>query len=152
VSLIVLLDAGPLGLITNPRLSAEAEECNRWLEAASFKGVEVVIPEISDYEVRRELLRADKSSGIARLDGLKRTLRYLPISTPVMPQAAEFWVIARKCGRKTADDASLDAAVILAAQSVVEMREGNRVIIATTNVRHLELFSRAQHWRAIDQV
>jgi hypothetical protein len=69
-----------------------------------------------------------------------------------MLQAAEFWAVARKRGRKTADDASLDADVILAAQSIVEMREGNRVVIATTNVRHLELFSRAQHWRAIDQV
>jgi predicted nucleic acid-binding protein len=149
VSSVVLLDAGPLGLITNPRLAAEAEECNRWLEAVTFKGIEVVIPEISDYEVRRELLRADKTSGIARLDGLKRILRYVPITTPVMLPAAHFWAIARKRGRKTADDASLDADVILAAQSVVETREGREGIIATTNVRHLELFSRARHWRTI---
>src|SRR5713226_6777187 len=38
VSLIALLDAGPLGLITNPRLSEEAQACNGWLESAVYRG------------------------------------------------------------------------------------------------------------------
>jgi hypothetical protein len=33
MSLIVLLDAGPLGMITNPKTSAETEQCN-WREIA----------------------------------------------------------------------------------------------------------------------
>ncbi|MEX2261699.1 MAG: hypothetical protein WD696_07095 [Bryobacteraceae bacterium] len=43
-----------------------------------------MIPEIADYEVRRELLRAGKEKGLGRLDAL-------PITTPVMLKAAEFW-------------------------------------------------------------
>jgi hypothetical protein len=33
MSLVVLLDAGPLGLITNPRGSSETYQCNLWLES-----------------------------------------------------------------------------------------------------------------------
>ena len=35
---------------------------------------EVIIPEIADYEIRRELLRARKSRGIAKLDALAHWL------------------------------------------------------------------------------
>jgi len=56
----------------------------------------VVIPEIADYEVRRELLRAERTKGLARLDGLKGVLAFVPITTPAMLLAAEFWAAARK--------------------------------------------------------
>jgi len=36
-------------------------------------------PEIIDYEIRRELLRANKAAGIARLDHLKANVEYLPL-------------------------------------------------------------------------
>ena len=44
MSLIVLLDAGPLGMITNPKSSPENEACKNWLANLVAKGVEVVIP------------------------------------------------------------------------------------------------------------
>jgi len=56
----------------------------------------VPVPEISEYEVRRELLRAGKSRGLSRLDQLARDLGYLPIITEVMRLAARFWADARK--------------------------------------------------------
>ncbi len=56
-----MLDAGPLGMIANPRSSPESEECKSWLAELVYKGTQVV-------EVRRELLRADNTSGLARLD------------------------------------------------------------------------------------
>ena len=31
MSMVILLDAGPLGLITNPRASSETRNCNLWL-------------------------------------------------------------------------------------------------------------------------
>jgi hypothetical protein len=47
-------------------------------------GARVVVPEIADYEVRRELLRAGKSKGVAQLDALSQLLEYLPITTAAM--------------------------------------------------------------------
>jgi len=149
MSLIVLLDAGPLGMITNPKSSPENEACKNWLTSLAYKGAEVVVPEIADYEVRRELLRAGKERGIARLDALKSMLPYAPITTAAMLKAAEDWAIARKTGRQSADDASLDADMILAAQAVEFGRDGDETIIATTNIRHLALFSPARIWHEI---
>ena len=98
--------------------------------------------------MRRELLRADKFRGLERLDALKRILEYAPITTPVMLKAAEFWAAARKMGRQSASDASLDADMILAAQAAVLGRDAETVI-ATTKVRHLAVYSVARLWREI---
>jgi hypothetical protein len=76
-------------------------------------------------------------------------LGYAPITTAVMLRAAEFWATARKAGRQSADDASLDADMILAAQAMALARDGEEAVIATTNVRHLTLFSSARIWREI---
>jgi len=94
-------------MITNPKSSPENEACKDWLANLASKGVEVVIPEIADYEVRRELLRAGKERGLGRLDALKGMLGYAPITTTVMLKAAEFWATARRIGRQSAADASL---------------------------------------------
>ena len=150
MSLIVLLDAGPLGMITNPKSSPENEACKNWLASLAYNGAEVMISEIGDYEVRRELLRAGKERGLGRLDALKGMLGYAPITTPVMLKAAEFWAVARKMGRQSADDASLDADMILVAQAGALVREGDETVIATTNVRHLALFASARMWREIN--
>lgn len=65
-----------------------------------------------------------------------------------MLKAAEFWASARKMGRQSADDASLDADMILVAQANV--LEDGKTVIATTNVRHLAIFATARTWREID--
>jgi hypothetical protein len=149
MSLIVLLDAGPLGMITNPKSSPENEACKNWLANLAYRGVEAVIPEIVDYEVRRELLRAGKERVLGRLDALRGMLGYAPITTAVMLKAAEYWATARRMGRQSADDASLDADMILVAQAGALVRDGDETVIATTNVRHLALFVSARIWREI---
>jgi predicted nucleic acid-binding protein len=108
-----------------------------------------MLPEIADYEVRRELLRANKLMGIQRLDELKAILTYRPLTTETMLKAAEFWAEARRRGRPTADPKALDGDVILAAQAVLVADEGNEVIVATTNVEHLSQFVDAREWRVI---
>jgi predicted nucleic acid-binding protein len=75
---IVLLDTGPLGMLTNPR-DRDNQEIHNWLRSILSKGYRVVLPEISDYELRRELLRANKSAGIERLDQFKQ--RFLTLFT-----------------------------------------------------------------------
>ena len=123
MSMIVLLDAGPPGMITNPKGSPENEACKNWLANLAYTGVEVVIPEIADHEVRRELLRASKVQGLGRLDALKGMLGFAPITSPVMLKAAEYWATARKMGRQSASDASLDADMILPRRLVVCVKQ-----------------------------
>ncbi|MEH2286078.1 nuclease [Nostoc sp.] len=118
MSQVILLDSGPLGLVTNPKLSAESLACTQWLQLLVSSGSRVRIPEIADYEVRRELLRANKVKGIARLDELSQLLEYLSITTAAMRQAALFWAQARQQGQPTAGDKTIDGDIILVAQAV----------------------------------
>ena len=149
MSALVLLDAGPLGMATNPDARPEHERCAFWLRALPSYGYTPVLPEIADYEVRRELLRAEKSSGLRRLNVLKSQARYLPITTEVMLLAAELWAQMRRSGRPTADDRALDADVILAAQARTLAHGGQTVIVATTNLRHLSPLVDARLWSDI---
>ena len=107
-------------------------------------GVPVFIPEIADYEVRRELLRARKQRGLARLDLLKELLSYLPLTTPIMLRAAELWTQVRQQGYPTADLQALDGDVILAAQA-----RALQAVVATDNVGHLARLIEARLWRSI---
>ena len=51
--------------------------------------------EIADYEVRRELLRANKTKCIEHLDALGRLIGNLPITTASIRRAAEIWPPSR---------------------------------------------------------
>ena len=146
--MIVLLDAGPLGLVSNPRMSPEAEMCRQWLESLVRQRVSVLVPEIADYEVRRELLRAGRHLGIQRLDTVARAIGYLPLSTAAMRKAAELWADARRRGRPTADATALDADVLLAAQALTLVDDDPDGIVATTNPRHLGQFVPVRLWQA----
>ena len=147
VSQTVLLDSGPLGLLTNPNVSESATQCVKWLQKVATSGATVIVPEIADYEIRRELLRARKTAGIRRLDNLISQTDYLAITTTAIRQAAEYWAEARQQGRSTADDKALDGDVILAAQAATLDRAN--VVIATTNVKHLSRFTQAMLWSDI---
>jgi hypothetical protein len=99
----VLLDTGPLGLLAHPKANTEAVACRVWAAEMTAAGVRIVIPEIADYEVRRELLQAHLSASLRVLDLLVGSLDYLPLDTPTLRQAAQFWAQARQAGRPTAD-------------------------------------------------
>jgi predicted nucleic acid-binding protein len=143
----VLLDSPPLGLLTAPPRKRDAQACSRWLTGLMVVGVRVLVPEITDYELRRELLRAGKKASVARLDVLAQTTEYLPITTVAMRRAAELWAQARQQGQPTAADNTIDADMILAAQALTLGTPD--IVIATTNVSHLSLFVPAEHWQAI---
>jgi predicted nucleic acid-binding protein len=146
----VLLDTGPLGLVTHPNAETKNRKAAQWLWSLLSDGIDVLIPEIADYELRRELLRAGKTRSVAVLDRYKASLGYAPLTTEAMLQAARFWASARQQGKPTAPDPALDGDVILAAQAALLGRGGDDVVIATTNVGHLSRFVPAQEWEHID--
>ena len=124
--------ARPLGLLASPRPSTARTAGLQWLAALQTVGRRVVVPEIADYEVRRELLRLNATRSLRSLDALVQRLAYLPLTTAAMRLAAEFWAQARRGGYPAAPDPALDGDVILAAQAATL---GTPVVIATTNVK-----------------
>jgi predicted nucleic acid-binding protein len=145
----ILLDAGPLGLVTNPNESDETVRCGEWLRAVMWGDSQALVPEIADYEVRRELIRAGKAAGLERLDIVGDDLGLLPITSAVWRRAAALWAQARNEGYPAAGDAALDGDMLLAAQAQFIAEAGHDVIVATTNPRHLERFVDVQRWKDI---
>lgn len=147
---LVFLDTGVLGYVTHPRGNDTARACTEWLASLLDRDVEVCIPEICDYEIRREYLLNSSQKALQKLDELNRAVRYVPIATPVMIRAAELWAAARKQGKPTADPKELDVDVILAAQALTHAGKLDQLVIATTNVGHLSLFADARTWSDIN--
>lgn len=144
----VVLDSGPLGLVSNTSASAENLRAWAWLWTLP-KGTRIVVPEIVDYEVRRELIRAGKAQGLARLDTIGRVLQYVPLTTRTMKRAAELWAEGRNRGLPSARREAIDADVILAAQAQGLAADGVETIVATTNIKHLAHFVDARLWHEI---
>jgi len=147
MSRAVLLDAAPLGLLAAPPRKPAARACAVWLAGLMNVGTRIIVPEITDYEVRRELIRAGKTRSVKRLDALAQATEYLPITTASMRRAAELWAQARQQGQPTAGDNTIDADMILAAQAL--MLGEPQVVVATTNVGHLSRFVPADDWQNI---
>lgn len=147
----VLLDTSVLGLVTHPAKDREPHECKQWFKARLEDGFSFYVPEIADYELRRKLLHKRFSDSIERLDALKSAIGYLPITTAAMLKAAELWADARRRGRPTAAEAALDGDVILAAQAAMLTGTGQSdgVLVATSNVDHLDQFVTARRWQDI---
>ncbi|EGJ30134.1 MULTISPECIES: hypothetical protein [Moorena] len=73
------------------------------------------------------------------------------ITQPVMRHAAQLWAMSRHQGMPTADDKTIDNDVIIAAQCQLFQQEnlGQRLVIATTNVKHLSRFLESRRWQDI---
>lgn len=151
MSQFLLLDSGPLGLLTHPQRSAEVVSVAEWLSRRLLSGSRAIVPAIVYYELRRELIRAKKSFGISRLHAFVKAMpgRYLPLTDEALRLAADLWARARREGRPTADPAALDVDVILAAQALSFGPAHADVTVVTTNPKHLAQFVTAKHWNEI---
>jgi predicted nucleic acid-binding protein len=141
-----VLDTGPLGTLCHPHNPPHAHACRQWLAGLQAAGRHVIVPEIADYELRREFLRTNALVSLSHLNGYGLQLDYLPITTAAMHLAAELWARARNAGRPTAHQHALDGDVILAAQA---LSLGVPVIVATGNPAHLAAFVPVDDWRNI---
>lgn len=137
----VMLDSTPLGRLAH---RAPRPDDARWLDSLLAARVQVFLPEIIDFEVRRNLLLHNLAPSIAALDVLKTRLTYWPITTSTMLRAAELWADARRRGHPTADPKELDCDVILAAQAL-----DAGAAVATENVGHLSRYVTAFDWRTV---
>ena len=145
---VVVLDSGPLGMIAHPQISPNVEV---WLTTLDDAGAMIAIPEIADYEVRREFLLGGRTKSLARLDFYKVLFGYVHLTPDTMLLAADLWAQVRKQGTPTADDKALDGDVILAAQVMLLVEDGLDVTVAATNVKHLSLLVDAREWDTITE-
>ena len=147
----LLLDTGILGQICHPK-KAQNKPVGDWMEHVLELGGEtyrLILPELSDYELRRKLLHLIQHSqasakSLDRLDQLGQLLDYLPLDTNMMRLAARLWADARFKGQPTAPTEALDGDVILAAQAILS----NGTII-TTNRKHLSRFVDTKDWTEV---
>ena len=150
MSKIVLLDAGPLGLLANPNTKPRIVACKQWATRIRRLDVRIAVPALADFEVRRGLTLHRDLGGIQMLDNLIETYGYLEPTPRAIDFAATLWADARRGGRAVAPDVDLHADVILAGQALELEAEGYDAWIATDNLRHLQaLFTRAELWEKI---
>ncbi len=142
----ILLDSGPVGLLCHASHgNPEVTQIRRWLRDLRRGGRVICLPEIADYEVRRELLRLGDHESVGRLDRLRQETRFLRVTSATWRRAAALWAEARRRGTASAHDAALDGDLLLAA-----LAEREKGVVATENVRHLSLFVKARSWREIE--
>ena len=134
------LDSNVLGKICHPR---HHEDVRGWFRAAVHEH-DLLLPEVADYELRRELLRIGSLRGLQRLDELTRELRYVPVTTATWRESARLWAHLRSTGRATAADDRLDVDVLLAA---LALAEDARVV--TSNKKHIALLVDALDWNEV---
>ncbi len=149
--LTLFLDSGPLGLITNPKRPPETVAILKWAISLQRAGHRFVVPAIADYEVRRELIRAGKTNGLARLNEFNTSEpgRYLSVTDSALLLASELWAQARSAGTATADPRELDGDVLIAAQALDTGLSPSEFVLVTGNIGHLAQFAPAQLWTTL---
>jgi toxin FitB len=136
MSRAVLLDTHPLSQVTHPKVNPLVQQ---WLRSLGKTETVIRVPEIADYELRRELLRQGKQKSIDRLNKLSQ-ICLIPLTPETMRKAAELWAWVRNQGKPTASNESLDGDVILAAQAILQLKSFDKVIVVTTNLKHISRF------------
>ncbi|WP_066377106.1 MULTISPECIES: nucleic acid-binding protein [unclassified Anabaena] len=153
--MIVFIDSGVLGILTNPHKTGEVFDCEEWLYRLLSRGIYVCSSELCDYEIRRSLiltsLKQTQPPSIQSLDELREIISFLPVTSELLKKASSLWADARIQGVPTADNKSLDIDIIICSQWQMLKEEfpARYIVIATTNVKHLSRFAEAKIWRNI---
>ena len=127
----LLLDTAVVGEICHPRKHAGTKQ---WLGRVSATH-ELLLSEVVDYELRRELLRIGARRSLQALDDLALTITYVPVTTATWRAAAALWARARLAGRPSAPADAIDVDVLIAQQAIE-----SAAVVVTPNKRHFDAF------------
>lgn len=148
--LTIVLDTSPVGVVTKRKGIADADDCRAWIADCRRAGCHIIVPAVARYEVARELLRLNNTTGLARLEAFCAVPGcYLPLTDSALRRAAELWAQSRGRGTSTADPKELDCDVLICAQALDLGIASSDLVIATMNVGHLSQFVTAKLWTDI---
>ena len=157
--MIVILDTNVLSLLTAPineelsedeqRLT-EVYQCTEWFYHLLARGAYVTTSDISDYEVRRELIRIESKS-VEKLDQLRDLIEFQAVTFSVLRKAAEIWAESRSMSQPNKVIENIDVDCIIAAQwrLLNDQFPGRQVIIATKNIRDFQRTTECSIWQEI---
>jgi predicted nucleic acid-binding protein len=141
---VALIDSGPLNEIVKPQPSVDV---SRWLKFIDEKRIAIRVPEIIDYELRREIVLQcligtnDSYKSLHKLNKYRQTKRFISINPSVtLTDACEIWAKLREKGQGTSDNKNIDVDVILAAQAISMKNDFDEVIIVTGNLSDIQRF------------
>ncbi|MEG4442738.1 hypothetical protein QUB47_34630 [Microcoleus sp. AT9_B5] len=157
--MIVILDSNILTLLVTPldeklsedeKLTKEIHQCTKWFERLLSKGARIIVSDICDYELRRELIGI-KSKSVQELDNLRDLIEFQPVTFAVLEKAAELWAEARYLSQYNKIKENIDVDCILAAQWCLlkEQYPGRKVIIATKNIKDFQRVTDCDVWQNI---
>lgn len=145
----IILNSGPLNVAAQDTSTPKAQALRTAMVSWIQQGTTIYIPEIADYEVRREWIRIHNIAGLQRLDELTQLATYIPLTTAHMREAARMWADVRNLNLATTDNKALDGDVILCAQALSLGIATAEIVVATSNVKHISRFLPASDWKAI---
>ena len=153
--MIILIDTGIVGLLTQPNSTEESSLVLNWMYGLLAKSVIVLSSDVCDYEIRRglELARLEDKciDGIEKLDQLREVIEFLPITNRCLNHASVYWADAISKSQLNAPRRDINFDLILCGtwKKLTEDYPGQEVIIATKNLRDFLRFADVDLWQNI---
>ena len=151
--MIILIDSGILGILSNPNESEVNTKCEEWLYNKITKGCTVVTSQICKYEVKRSLILCQKKNslqaeGLEKLADLEKLIDFIPMTEEDIDIACQLWADSIIVGIQVApqQDINFDLIICSQWQRLKTESPGREITIATHNIRHLKRFAHAELW------
>lgn len=134
----VVLDSLPLAELCRKKIKSEVGKLLIQLKA---RKISLRVAEITEYELRRELLRSQRYRSNNRLGSYYLTERIIPIDRGSLLKASESWAEQRNLGMPTASNERIDIDTIMVAQSISLIGLFDEVIILTSDAEDIYRFT-----------
>lgn len=135
----VVLDSLPLAELCRKKIK---DEVGNLLLFLRNQKISLRVAEITEYELRRELLRSQRYRSDNRLNKFYLTNRIIPIDRLALIKASEIWAELRNLGIPTASNERIDIDTIMIAQSLTLKKDFQEVIILTSDPEDISRFCR----------
>jgi toxin FitB len=107
---LIILDSAPLAFFCNPKNRNDYKKFSNFVKSLNFS---IGVPEIIDYELRRNLELENFQKSISLLSRFQQRRQFIWLESEDLIRAAELWAWCRKKGSPTTENKGIDIDVIL---------------------------------------